>query len=141
MSVASFHQLITTGTPKKFPDLRWGYIEASSQWLPYAIHDLRRRLETRGRELEEDVLGAYNIWVTAQTDDNLPDVLKYVNHRHILIGTDYGHQDQSSEIEAMRIIREEGGLAPGVVDDIMGQNALDFYGIAVESPVLAGAAG
>ena len=77
--------------------------------------------------------------VTAQTDDNLPDVLKYVNHRHILIGTDYGHQDQSSEIEAMRVIREEGGLAPNVVDDIMGQNALDFYGITVDSPVLASA--
>jgi predicted TIM-barrel fold metal-dependent hydrolase len=129
MSVASFHQLVTTSTPKLFPKLRWGYIEASAQWLPYAIHDLRRRLETRGRSLEEDVMGAYNIWVTAQTDDNLPDVLKYASDRHILIGTDYGHQDQSSEIEAMRIIKEEGGLAPGVVDNILGQNAIDFYGI------------
>lgn len=131
MSVASFHQLITTETPKKFPNLRWGYIEASSQWLPYAIHDLRRRLETRGRELEEDVLGTYNIWVTAQTDDNLPEVLRYVNHRHLLIGTDYGHQDQSSEIEALRIIREEGGVPSDVADDILGRNALEFYGISV----------
>ncbi len=131
MSVASFHQLITTSTPKRFPGLRWGYIEASSQWLPYAIHDLRRRLETRGRQLEDDVLGAYNIWVTAQTDDNLPNVLDYVSGRHILIGTDYGHQDQSSEIEAMRLLREEGGLGADVVDNILGQNALDFYGIAV----------
>lgn len=131
MSVACFHQLITTSTPKKFPNLRWGFIEASSQWLPYAIHDLRRRLETRGRDLEEDVLGAYNIWVTAQTDDNLPEVLGYVSDRHILIGTDYGHQDQSSEIEAMRIMKEDGDLGPGVVDNILGQNAIDFYGITV----------
>src|SRR6266508_1337732 len=97
MSVASFHQLVTNSTPKKFPNLRFGYIEASAQWIPYVIHDLRRRLETRGRELEGDVLGAYNIWVTAQTDDDLPTVLRYANPGHILIGTDYGHQDQSSE--------------------------------------------
>lgn len=131
MSVASFHQLVTTSTPKQFPNLRWGYIEASSQWLPYVIHDLRRRLETRGRELEEDVLGAYNIWVTAQTDDDLPTVLRYVSDRHIMIGTDYGHQDQSSEIEAMRILRDEGGIDAEAADRIMGQNAIDFYGIEV----------
>lgn len=77
------------------------------------------------------MLGAYNIWVTAQTDDNLPEVLRYVNHRHLLIGTDYGHQDQSSEIEALRIIREEGGVPSDVVDDILGRNALEFYGISV----------
>tara|TARA_B100000676_G_C17644839_1_gene613462 strand:- start:286 stop:681 length:396 start_codon:yes stop_codon:yes gene_type:complete len=131
MSVACFHQLITTSTPKKFPNLRWGFIEASSQWLPYAIHDLRRRLETRGRDLEDDVLDAYNIWVTAQTDDNIQNVLNYVSEKHILIGTDYGHQDQSSEIEAIRIMKEEGGLQSSTVDNILGANAAKFYGITI----------
>jgi predicted TIM-barrel fold metal-dependent hydrolase len=116
--------------PKKFPKLRFGYIEASSQWIPYVIHDLRRRLETRGRELEEDVLGAYNIWVTAQTDDDLPTVLRYANPNHLMIGTDYGHQDQSSEIEAMRNLRTHGGIDPEIVDRILGPNAAEFYGIA-----------
>lgn len=131
MSVASFHQLVTTGMPKRFPRLRFGYIEASSQWIPYVIHDLRRRLETRGRQLEDDVLGAYNIWVTAQTDDDLPTVLRYANPGHIMIGTDYGHQDQSSEIEAMRNLRDNGGLEPAVAERILGQNACEFYGIDV----------
>lgn len=129
MSVASFHQLVTSGLPKKYPDLRFGYIEASSQWIPYVVHDLRRRLETRGRKLEEDVLGAYNIWVTAQTDDDLPTVLRYANSGHLMIGTDYGHQDQSSEIEAMRNLRTEGGLEPEVAERILGLNAIRFYGL------------
>jgi predicted TIM-barrel fold metal-dependent hydrolase len=131
MSVASFHQLVTTALPKKFPGLRFGFIEASSQWIPYVVHDLRRRLETRGRKLEEDVLGAYNIWVTAQTDDDLPTVLRYANPGHLMIGTDYGHQDQSSEIEAMRNLRTRGGLDPAVVDSILGKNACEFYGFEV----------
>jgi len=136
MSVASFHQLVTTGLPKRFPGLRFGYIEASSQWIPYVIHDLRRRLETRGRQLEDDVLSAYNIWVTAQTDDDLPTVLRYANPGHIMIGTDYGHQDQSSEIEAMRNLRDHGGLEPGVAAKILGESAAEFYGIKVPAGAL-----
>jgi len=133
MSVASFHQLVTTGMPKRYPGLRFGYIEASSQWIPYVVHDLRRRLETRGRTLEEDVLGAYNIWVTAQTDDDLPTVLRYANPGHLMIGTDYGHQDQSSEIDAMRNLRDNGSLPPDVAEKILGQNACEFYGIDIAS--------
>jgi predicted TIM-barrel fold metal-dependent hydrolase len=134
MSVASFHQLVTTGMPKRFPGLRFGYIEASAQWIPYVVHDLRRRLETRGRKLEDDVLGAYSIWVTAQTDDDLPEVLRYASPDHLMIGTDYGHQDQSSEIDAMRNLRDMGEIDPSVAEKILGLNACAFYGIDVAEP-------
>ncbi|MCH8974301.1 MAG: hypothetical protein IH869_04430, partial [Chloroflexi bacterium] len=93
------------------------------------VHDLRRRLETRGRTLGEFPLKDHNIWVTCQTDDDLPYVLKYAGEGQILVGTDYGHQDQSSEIEAMRVMREEGGVPPRVIDKIMGENAVAFYGL------------
>ncbi len=129
MSVAACHLLITNGIPKMFPELRWGFIEASAQWVPYMVHDLRRRFETRGRELEPDVLKAYNIWVTCQTDDDLPYVLKYAGDDNIIVGTDYGHQDQSSEIEAMRVMREQGEVDPAVIDKILGANAVAFYGL------------
>ena len=129
MSVAACHMLVTNRLVDQFPKLRFGFIEASAQWVPYVIHDLRRRLATRGRDLEENVLKAYNIWVTAQTDDDLPYVLKYAGEDNLLIGTDYGHQDQSSEIEALRIIRDKGDVEPRVVDKILGDNALAFYGL------------
>ena len=56
-------------------------------------------------------------------------MLKYAGEDQILVGTDYGHQDQSSEIEAMRVMREEGGVEPRVIDKIMGANAVKFYGL------------
>ena len=64
---------------------------------------------------------ANNIWVTCQTDDDLPYVLKYAGEDNIVVGTDYGHQDQSSEIEAMRVMREKGEVDPRVIDKIMGR--------------------
>jgi predicted TIM-barrel fold metal-dependent hydrolase len=129
VSVAACHALITNGIPQTFPGLRFGFIEASAQWIPYMIHDLRRRLETRGRELPPDPLKVNNIWVTCQTDDDLPYVLKYAGEDNIVVGTDYGHQDQSSEIEAMRVMRDKGDVEPRVIDKILGDNAVALYGL------------
>ena len=42
---------------------------------------------------------------------------------------DYGHQDQSSEIEAMRLMREKGEVEPRVIDKILGENAVALYGL------------
>ena len=130
-AAADCHMLITNEMVKRFPNLRWGIIEASSQWVPYVIHDLRRRLETRGRKLDDEPLKANNIWVTCQNDDDLPYVLSYAGDSQLVIGTDYGHQDQSSEIEAMRILRDEGEVDPVVIDKIMGENAVNLYGLEV----------
>jgi uncharacterized protein len=129
MSVAACHALITNSIPQTFPKLRFGFIEASAQWVPYMIHDLRRRLETRGRQLPDEPLKANNIWVTCQTDDDLPYVLKYAGEDNLVVGTDYGHQDQSSEIEAMRLMREKGEVEPRVIDKILGANAIALYGL------------
>jgi predicted TIM-barrel fold metal-dependent hydrolase len=129
VSVAACHALITNEIPAMFPTLRFGFIEASAQWIPYMVHDLRRRFETRGRQLVADPLKANRIWVTCQTDDDLPYVLKYAGEDTLLVGTDYGHQDQSSEIEAMRIMRDKGEIEPRIVDKIMGENAVAFYGL------------
>ena len=128
MSLAACHALITNGIPQMFPTLRFGFIEASAQWVPYMIHDLRRRFETRGRELPADPMKVNHIWVTCQTDDDLPYVLKYAGEDSLVVGTDYGHQDQSSEIEAMRVMREKGDVEPRIIDKIMGDNAVALYG-------------
>ncbi len=79
--------------------------------------------------MDDDPLKTNNIWVTCQTDDDLPYVLKYAGEDNLVVGTDYGHQDQSSEIEAMRVMREQGDVEPRVIDKIMGENAVKFYGL------------
>ena len=48
------------------------------------------------------------IWVACQTDDDLPYVLKYSGDDMLVIGTDYGHNDTSSEILALRKLKEDG---------------------------------
>jgi len=47
--VGAFHDLLMKGTPEKYPDLRWAFIEVSSQWIPYALNDLELRFRSWAR--------------------------------------------------------------------------------------------
>ncbi len=128
--VGSFHSLIFNRIPEKFPNTRWGFIEVSAQWVPYAIHDFARRFERQGRAVDKSaVLRTNKIWVACQTDDDLPYVLKYSGDDMLVIGTDYGHNDTSSEILALRKLQEDRALPPPVVHKILDDNARALYGL------------
>jgi predicted TIM-barrel fold metal-dependent hydrolase len=128
--VGAFHDLLMKGTPAKFPDLRWGFVEVSAQWLPYALNDMELRFRKGGREwLGRDILKENNMYVACQTADDLTTILECVGEDNIVIGSDYGHNDTSSEIEALRRIREKGDVPDSVVDKILDDNARALYAL------------
>src|SRR5262245_25287889 len=69
-SVGAFHSVIMNGLMEHFPTLRMGFLEASAQWLPYVLKDLKRRLPAQGRTLAEHPLAEYRLYVSCQTDDD-----------------------------------------------------------------------
>ena len=128
--MSSFHGIIFNEIPDKFRDTRFAFIEVSSQWVPYALHDFARRFERRGVKVDKkEVLRRNRIYVACQTDDDLPYVLKYSGEDHIVIGTDYGHNDTASEILALRKLREDGVVPPHVVNKILDNNARALYAL------------
>lgn len=129
MMVGSFHALVMSGVLKNFPSLRFGYLESGSQWLPFAIRDMIRRAEAQGFTIGPNVLQDNRIWVTCQTDDDLPYVLQYAGNDHLLIGTDYGHADQSSELDALQNLAKSGEIDAEVVRRISSENPKAYYGL------------
>lgn len=129
-TIGAFHSLIMHGTPSRFPKVRWGIIEASANWLPYVLNDLRQRFERRGKPLPADVLAANRIYVTCEVQDDLPYVLKAAGEDNLIIGTDYGHADSATEIEALRLLRNKREIGPKVVDKILWHNPARLYGLA-----------
>jgi predicted TIM-barrel fold metal-dependent hydrolase len=128
--VGSFHSLLFYKIPEKFPKTKWAFIEVSSQWVPYAIHDYARRFERSGVKVEKtEVMRKNKMWVACQTDDDLPYVLKYAGDDQLVIGTDYGHNDTSSEILALRKLKEDGQVPAPVVNKILDDNARALYGL------------
>ena len=127
--VGAFHSLVNDGIPERFPKLRIGIIEVSAQWIPYALHDLARRHTRRGRQLTNNVLKEKRVYVTCQTDDDLDYILGYAGEDNLVIGTDYGHSDNASEIEALRKLRADGRVSAQAIDKILQNNPAALYGL------------
>lgn len=126
----AFHNMLSAKLPQRFPELRFGFIELSAQWVPYVLHDFVRRAEKRGEPSDPAALMAANrLYVACQTDDDLAYILKYAGPDHLVAGTDYGHADTSSELEALQRLRGRSDLPPGVLDRILDDNARALYAL------------
>ncbi len=127
--LSAFHSIVHDGVPKKFPQLRFGFIEVRAQWIPYLAVELAKRLERTNQHAGASLLRDNRIYVACQTDDDLPYILKYAGEDHLVIGSDYGHADTSSEIEALRKLRLKGEVKAGIIDKILYDNAKALYQI------------
>ena len=128
-TVVACHQLLMSELPHRFPTLRWGFIEASSQWVPWVIHEAARRYQGAGKKFPENIMREYRIYVTCETDDDLPYILQYTGEYNLVIGTDYGHADPSSELDAIEIFKQKSGISQAAKDKILCDNPKRFYGL------------
>ena len=127
--LSAFHSIVHDGIPQKFPKLRFGFIEVRAQWVPYLCVELARRFERDNRSAGQNIIRDNHVYVACQTDDDLPYILKYSGEDNIVIGSDYGHNDTSSEIEALRTLKRKGEVDPKVIDKILYDNAKALYGL------------
>jgi predicted TIM-barrel fold metal-dependent hydrolase len=127
--VGACHTLLEKEIPKRFPRVRWGFVEASAQWVPYVLNDLADRNRRKGKSFPADALAANNIWVACENTDDLPYVLSHAGEDTLMIGTDYGHHDPSSELNAIRLLRQDGRVPSAAAKKILEANPRKFYGL------------
>ena len=132
--------LLMSDIKTTFPKLRWGIIEASAQWVPWIYNEAARRIELTGKKAPKDLFEQANIFITCQTDDDLPWVLKYAGENSLLVGTDYGHGDPSSDIDAMAAIRDYQGISDRAKDNILYHNPKKLFALDIEGKAVASAA-
>jgi predicted TIM-barrel fold metal-dependent hydrolase len=147
-SVGAFNSLIYQGVPEKFPNLRWCFVETTSQWIPYAINDLVIRTQAErefqrkyaGHALSQvrpkernvataNLLRDNRIYVACQTSDDFAYVLGYAGEDNLIVGTDYGHADYSNDIEAIQTLARGGKISPSVGQKILSDNPKRLYGL------------
>ncbi|HLN85086.1 MAG TPA: amidohydrolase family protein [Candidatus Limnocylindrales bacterium] len=127
--IGAFHSVIMSDVPRLFPRLRFHWAEAAAQWVPYVVKDLQRRWATQNRELPDNPLKAYRQYVSCQTDDDVDYVLRYAGEENITIGTDYGHNDQSTEVEALRNLKKMGTITDAQYDKITYDNPKALFAL------------
>jgi predicted TIM-barrel fold metal-dependent hydrolase len=119
--------LMMSDLPKMFPQLRWAFVEASAQWVPWVIKEATRRSGTRG--FPQNPFKEFRIYVTTETNDDFDFVLKYAGEDNLVIGTDYGHTDASSEVDAIDIFRANSTVPESVKKKILDDNPRALYAI------------
>ncbi len=128
-TVAAFSDLILSDVPQTFPKLRVGFIEASSQWLPWVIHEAKNRFKALGREWPAKGVSEYGLFVTSENSDDLPYIIEQAGDDCLVIGTDYGHTDTSSDVDAIKIFKARTDVSPEVKRKILSDNARALYGL------------
>jgi len=127
--IGACHSVMMSEVPTLFPKLRFHWAEASAQWIPYIVKDLQRRWGAIGKTLPDNPLKAYRQFVSCQTDDDVDYVLKYSGEDNITIGTDYGHNDQSTEVEALRNLRTMGTISENQYEKITYHNPKELFAL------------
>lgn len=128
-AVGAFHSLIEKEIPARFPAVRWGFVEAGAQWIPYVYHHLQRAMLKRGRRVAGNILSANRIYVTCDVNEDIPYIIKYAGEDNLMIGTDYGHHDATSNINAFTQLMGRNDIPPDVAAKIAGANSRALYGL------------
>jgi predicted TIM-barrel fold metal-dependent hydrolase len=132
--VGAFHTLLEKEIPRRFPRVRWGFVEVSAQWVPYVLNDLADRFRRKRQSFSQHTLAENNMWVACENTDDLPYVLQHAGEDCLMIGTDYGHHDPSTELNAIKLLRGDKRIPAGVVQKILETNPRKFYGLDESAP-------
>jgi predicted TIM-barrel fold metal-dependent hydrolase len=130
LPVVAFRDLVANRIPELFPKLRFGFIEAAASWVPYIWHVLRRSARPDFKSKKpQDFFGEYCFWIACEADEELPHLLNYMGPDHIVIGSDYGHNDPSKEPEFVKHMRAREDITPQIVEKILCDNPRKLYGL------------
>lgn len=126
--IGAFHSLVEKGVPAKFPDVRWSFVEAGAQWVPYCWHHLRRRMmRGTGKRLSKTLLADNNIYIAADPGEDIPYIMQYTGEDNLVVGTDYGHNDAISNMNALIQVANRDDLSPAAIEKITSANARRLY--------------
>lgn len=131
LPLIAFRDIVFNRIPEQFPGLRFGFVEASSSWVPFLVHILRRVLRDRWKHASPaDLFREYRLFVACEADEDICYVAKYTGEDHLFIGSDYGHTDPSSERDLVGTIKARSDVPEELKEKILCENARTFYGIS-----------
>ena len=124
----AFRDLIANKIPEQFPKLRFGFIEASAGWVPFMMHILKRLFREKWKFSSDiDMFSEYRIFVACEVDEDVKYISEYTGADHLIIGSDYGHQDPSEERQLVAAMRAREDIPSMLTDKIFFDNPKLLY--------------
>lgn len=130
LPLIAFRDIVANRIPELFPGLRFGFIEASAGWVPFLVHVLRRLLRDKWKYGSSvDLFREYNLFVACEADEDIPYLAKHTGEDHIVIGSDYGHNDPSAEPRLVETLKAREDVPPSLAEKILCDNPRRLYGL------------
>lgn len=122
-----FFSIMISGIMDTFPKLRFGFLEAGSQWLPYLIHQLRRNGRIKRDPVEYFREG--RVYIGCETDEDLKYLIDLIGEDSLVTASDYPHTDPSREEELVDSILKREDLPMRVREKILSENPQRLYNL------------
>jgi predicted TIM-barrel fold metal-dependent hydrolase len=130
LPLMAFRDIVANRIPEKFPNLKFGFIEATASWVPFLLHYLKREFRRQARgDWGPELFEKYRLYVACESDEDISYLTEYTGIDHMVTGSDYGHTDQSAEFALVRDLRAREDVSPRVIDKILCDNAREFYAL------------
>ena len=126
--VGACHTLLEKEILKKIPESPLGLRRSQRAMGAVCSERSGRPLPAQGQVVSAGALAANNMWVACENTDDLPYVLSYTGEDCLMIGTDYGHHDPSTELNAIHLLRNDSRIGLAAVHKILEINR-NFYGL------------
>lgn len=128
LPLIAFRDLVANRIPEQFPKLRFGFIEASAGWVPYLIHVVRRLFRDRWKYASSvDLFHDYRFYVACEADEDISYLVNYIGEDHLIIGSDYGHNDPSEEKQLVATMRARQDIPDHLTEKILRDNPRNLY--------------
>jgi predicted TIM-barrel fold metal-dependent hydrolase len=79
--------------------------------------------------MPQHILRAKNVYVACQNRDDVPYIISQAGDECLLIGTDYGHTDTSSDVDAIAQFRQRTDISEDSKHKIISDNPRRLYGL------------
>ena len=135
--IIGFRDLVASEIPEKFPRLKFGFLEVSASWVPFLYHHLKRSARPRPSFPSarwkhascKDLFRDYRIYVACEVDEDIPYLAEFIGEDHLMIGSDYGHNDPAEEKALVETLKAREDLSPHLVEKILVHNPREFYSL------------
>ena len=132
----AFYAVLWGRLAERFPRLRWGFVEGGASWVPYVLRETFRADATGAFRSFKDwragameALEGKRLFVAAQIEDNLSEVVDLLGPDRIMYGTDYGHLDIGSDPDGMHVMSHRSDIDSELARQIVDTNGRHYLGV------------
>jgi predicted TIM-barrel fold metal-dependent hydrolase len=94
------------------------------------VREVQQRFLARGRgPAPDNVLKHFNVFVTTEISDDIEYIVRHAGDENLLLGTDYGHADISSAMNAIEDFKRMDSLSDETKRRILYENPKRLYSI------------